>query len=144
MMAVWYYDDNEEEDHTSTLIAKEVKHIYNVGISTTKYDKNHRRDFYRTFYDLHIELESSYKLKEWMQNNRGAHGTFFRRVPIPHFQPLGGYRYTQYKEGTFTSPETYDAQAREESDRVTTSQQEKGVTHQGTNKSWSNELGKTR
>jgi hypothetical protein len=145
LMAVWYYDDNEEEDHTNTLIAKEVKHVYNIGISTTTSDKNHRRDFYRTYYQLprlgcptyfypfddavimkrdnpevflHIELESSYKLKEWIQNNRAVHGTFFRRVPIPHFQPLGGYRYTQYKEGTFTSPETYDTQAREESDRV--------------------------
>lgn len=145
MMAVWYHDDDDEEGHSSTFISKEVKYIYDVGLLSTPHDKNNRTDFYRTYYQLpirghptyfypfddaatmkgdnpeaflHVELESSYKLKERMQDNRDLHGTFFRRVTVPHFQPLGGYRYTKYKEGTFTSPETHDAQAREDSDRV--------------------------
>jgi len=64
------------------------------------HDAAHKMQNYPQFF-ASMELESSFLLAEYMNNN--ASGVFYRNVPLPLPTTVGGgYRYLEYKDGTYT------------------------------------------
>lgn len=88
------------KDHTFTY--SELPSLPNPTYLYPFHDAAHKMQNYPQFF-ASMELESSFLLAEFMNNN--ASGVFYRNVRLPLPTTVGGgYRYLEYKDGTYTPP----------------------------------------